>query len=313
MEAIRCEGLTKHYGAIAAVDGLNLVIEEGSIFGFLGPNGAGKTTTVRLLTGLSRPSRGKAWVMGEEVTPTSVSLRSKVGYLPEEPAFYNWMNGREFLIYVGELFHLPSRENKKRCDELLEFAGLNEAASRRIGGYSRGMRQRLGLAQALMNRPKVLFLDEPCSALDPIGRREVLDTILRLKEEATVFMSTHILADVERICDVVGIIDKGRLVIEERTEELRDRFAQPIFELHLEGEAHSITRLLQSLPWVTKVEEEHRDNEAVLHIRVSDVITAKRELPKIVAESGLILLHYELTSPSLEEVFIELVGTRGEE
>ncbi|TET40309.1 MAG: ABC transporter ATP-binding protein [Dehalococcoidia bacterium] len=313
MEAIRCEGLTKHYGAIAAVDGLNLVIEEGSIFGFLGPNGAGKTTTVRLLTGLSRPSRGKAWVMGEEVTPTSVSLRSKVGYLPEEPAFYNWMNGREFLIYVGELFHLPSRENKKRCDELLEFAGLSEAASRRIGGYSRGMRQRLGLAQALMNRPKVLFLDEPCSALDPIGRREVLDTILRLKEEATVFMSTHILADVERICDVVGIIDKGRLVIEERTEELRDRFAQPIFELHLEGEAHSITRLLQSLPWVAKVEEEHRDNEAVLHIRVSDVITAKRELPKIVAESGLILLHYELMSPSLEEVFIELVGTRGEE
>jgi len=313
VEAIRCEGLTKHYGAIAAVDGLNLVIEEGSIFGFLGPNGAGKTTTVRLLTGLSRPSRGKAWVMGEEVTPTSVSLRSKVGYLPEEPAFYNWMNGREFLIYVGELFHLPSRENKKRCDELLEFAGLSEAASRRIGGYSRGMRQRLGLAQALMNRPKVLFLDEPCSALDPIGRREVLDTILRLKEEATVFMSTHILADVERICDVVGIIDKGRLVIEERTEELRDRFAQPIFELHLEGEAHSITRLLQSLPWVAKVEEEHRDNEAVLHIRVSDVITAKRELPKIVAESGLILLHYELMSPSLEEVFIELVGTRGEE
>lgn len=313
MEAIRCEGLTKHYGAIAALDGLNLVIEEGVIFGFLGPNGAGKTTTVRLLTGLSRPSRGRAWVMGEEVTPTSVSLRSKVGYLPEEPTFYNWMNGREFLIYVGELFHLPSGENKKRCDELLEFAGLNEAASRRIGGYSRGMRQRLGLAQALMNRPKVLFLDEPCSALDPIGRREVLDTILRLKEEATVFMSTHILADVERICDVVAIIDKGRLVIEERTEELRDRFAQPIFELHLEGEAHSITRLLQSLPWVAKVEEEQRDNEAVLHIRVSDVITAKRELPKIVAESGLILLHYELTSPSLEEVFIELVGTRGEE
>lgn len=313
MEAIRCEGLTKHYGAIAAVDGLNLVVEEGSIFGFLGPNGAGKTTTVRLLTGLSRPSRGTAWVMGEEVTPTSVSLRRTIGYLPEEPAFYNWMNGREFLSYVGELFHLPSRENKKRCDELLEFAGLNEAASRKIGGYSRGMRQRLAIAQALMNRPKVLFLDEPCSALDPIGRREVLDTILRLKEEATVFMSTHILADVERICDVVGIIDKGRLVIEERTEELRDRFAQPIFELHLEGEAHSIVQLLQSLPWVAKVDEEHSDNEAVIHIRASDVATAKRELPKIVAQSGLILLHYELKSPSLEEVFIQLVGDRAEQ
>jgi len=251
--------------------------------------------------------------MGEEVTPTSVSLRSKIGYLPEEPTFYNWMKGREFLSYVGELFHLPSKENKKRSDELLEFAGLNEAASRRIGGYSRGMRQRLGLAQALMNRPQVLFLDEPCSALDPIGRREVLDTILRLKEEATVFMSTHILADVERICDVVGIIDKGRLVIKERTEELRDRFAQPIFELHLEGEAHSMAQLLRSLPWVAKVEEEHGDNEAVLHIRASDVTTAKRELPKIVAQTGLVLLHYELKSPSLEEVFIELVGNRAEQ
>jgi ABC-2 type transport system ATP-binding protein len=313
VEAIRCEGLTKHYGAIAAVDGLNLVIEEGSIFGFLGPNGAGKTTTVRLLTGLSRPSRGKAWVMGEEVTPASVSLRSKIGYLPEEPNFYNWMNGREFLSYVGELFRLPSSENKKRCDELLDFAGLNEAASRRISGYSRGMRQRLALVQALMNRPKVLFLDEPCSALDPIGRREVLDTILQLKQEATVFMSTHILADVERICDVVGIIDKGRLVIEERTEELRDRFAQPIFELHIEGETYAIAPLLRSMPWVAKVEEEYRDNEAVLHIRASDVTTAKRELPKIIAERGLILLHYELTLPTLEEVFIELVGNRAEQ
>jgi len=251
--------------------------------------------------------------MGEEVTPTSVSLRSKVGYLPEEPAFYNWMKGREFLCYVGELFRLPSRKNKKRCDELLEFAGLNEAASRRISGYSRGMRQRLGLAQALMNRPQVLFLDEPCSALDPIGRREVLDTILRLKEQATVFMSTHILADVERICDEVGIIDKGRLVIQERTDELRDRFAKPIFELHLEGETHSIVQLLQSLPWVVEVEAVHRDNEAVLHIRASDVTTAKRELPKIIAESGLILLQYELTSPSLEDVFIELVGNRAEQ
>ena len=311
MAAISCEGLTKHYGDIAAVDGLNLTVEDGSIFGFLGPNGAGKTTTVRLLTGMSRPSRGKAWVMGEEVTPTSVSLRRNIGYLPEEPALYNWMKGREFLLYVGELFRLSPKENKKRCDELLELAGLSEAASRRISGYSRGMRQRLALAQALMNRPGVLFLDEPCSALDPIGRREVLDTILRLKEQATVFMSTHILADVERICDVVGIIDKGRLVTKERTEQLRNRFAQPIFELHLEGDVHPITQLLQSLPWVAKIEEEQRDNEAVLRIRASDVPMAKRELPKIVTESGLILLHYELMSPSLEDVFIELVGPRG--
>lgn len=295
------------------MDALNLIVEEGSIFGFLGPNGAGKTTTVRILTGLSRPTGGQAWVMGEAVAPASASLRSKIGYLPEEPAFYNWMKGREFLTYVGQLFHLPSGENRKRCDELLEFADLKEAAWRRIGGYSRGMRQRLALAQALMNQPRVLFLDEPCSALDPLGRREVLDTILQLKGRATVFMSTHILADVERICDVVGIIDKGRLVIEERTDELRERFAQPIFALHLEGQAGSLAQVLRSVPWVVRVEEEPRGNEAVLHIHVNDVATAKRELPRMVVESGLVLLHYELTSPSLEDVFIELMGNRAEQ
>lgn len=295
------------------MDDLNLVVDKGAIFGFLGPNGAGKTTTVRILTGLSQPTRGQAWVMGEVVAPALASLRSKIGYLPEEPAFYHWMTGREFLTYVGELFHLPSRENKKRCDELLEFADLKEAASRRIGGYSRGMRQRLALAQALINRPQVLFLDEPCSALDPIGRREVLDAIFQLKGQATVFMSTHILADVERICDVVGIIDGGQLVIEEKTEVLRRRFAKPIFNLHLEGESNSLVQVLRSLPWVLKVEEEHRGNEAMLHIHVNDVTMAKRELPRVLVESGLTLLHYELTSPSLEEVFIQLMGNRVKE
>ena len=130
MEAIKCEGLTKRYGRVAAVDNLDLSVERGSVFGFLGPNGAGKTTTVRILAGLSRPTDGQASIMGERVRINSVDLRSRIGYLPEEPSFYNWMTGRDFLLYVGELFRLPPDENRKRCDEMLEFAGLREAAKR---------------------------------------------------------------------------------------------------------------------------------------------------------------------------------------
>ncbi|MDD4877328.1 MAG: ABC transporter ATP-binding protein, partial [Dehalococcoidales bacterium] len=209
MEAISCQGLTKHYGNFVALDNLDLVVEEQTVFGFLGPNGAGKTTTVKMLVGLSTPSAGRAWIAGQEVIDDALSLRSRIGYLPEVPAFYNWLTGREFLSYVGELHHLSSREIKLRCDQYLELVELIEAAKRKIGGYSRGMKQRLGIAQALINRPKVLFLDEPCSALDPMGRREVLNLIEQMRTETTVFMSTHILSDVERVCDVVGIINQG--------------------------------------------------------------------------------------------------------
>ena len=152
METIRCQGLTKRYGNIIALDDLNLVVEERSVFGFLGPNGAGKTTTIRLLTGLSLPSAGTAWVADEEVTSNSQTLRSKIGYLPDVPAFYEWMAGREFLHFVGEMHRLPAQERRKRADEILDLVDLQEAAGRRIGGYSRGMKQRLGIA-AGTNQP----------------------------------------------------------------------------------------------------------------------------------------------------------------
>jgi ABC-2 type transport system ATP-binding protein len=308
VEAIRCEGLTKHYGAIAALDGLTLSIKEGSVFGFVGPNGAGKTTTVKLLTGLITPSAGKVWVADEEVTSSSISLRSKIGYLPEEPAFYNWMTGREFLSFVGELHHLPSGEIWLRHDELLEIVDLEQSAGRKIGGYSRGMRQRLGIAQSLINRPRALFLDEPCSALDPAGRREVLSIIQRLRGEATVFMSTHILSDVERVCDVVGIINRGRLITESPLEELRERHAQSVFEIQFEEDASHLIPSLQPLPWVAKVEMRTRSGEPVIRLQATDVKKAKAELPGIVASSGLTLLRQELTMPILEDIYLKLVG-----
>jgi ABC-2 type transport system ATP-binding protein len=311
LPAIRCQGLTKYYGSIVALNNLDLTIEDRVIFGFLGPNGAGKTTALKIFTGLSMPTSGRAWVAGEEVGSHSRSLQSKIGYLPEEPAFYNWMTGREYLTFVGQLFSLSSGDIVKRCNELLELVDLSRDASRRVSGYSRGMRQRLGIAQALMNKPGVLFLDEPCSALDPLGRLEVLETLIRLKEQATtIFMSSHILADVERVCDVVGIIDRGRLVVESGVEELRQRFAHSVFEIEFEEPAAPFARLLEPLPWVEKVNAGDEGNVFKLRVSARDVATAKVELPKIIAASGLTMRQYQMVLPTLEEVFIELVGNR---
>ena len=311
MTAIRCQGLTKHYGSIVALDNLDLTIEEKVIFGFLGPNGAGKTTALKIFTGLSRSTSGKAWVVGEEVVSHSRSLQSKIGYLPEEPAFYNWMTGREYLTFVGQIFGLSSRDIVKRCNELLELVDLSRDASRLVSGYSRGMRQRLGIAQALMNKPSMLFLDEPCSALDPLGRAGVLETLIRLKEQATtIFMSSHILADVERVCGTVGIIDRGRLVVESGVEELLQRFAHHVFEIEFEEPAASFVRLLESMPWVERVAVEEAGNVSRLMVRARDETRAKLELPRMIAESGLTLRQYQMVLPTLEEVFIELVGNR---
>ncbi len=306
MVTIVCEKLTKHYGPVVGLDGLDLAVPEGTIFGFLGPNGAGKTTTIKLLTGLTRPTAGRAWVAGQEVTFHSQTMRARIGYLAEEPAFYGWMTGREFLAYVGRLFGLGGGELTRRVDELLEFADLGAAAKRRISGYSRGMRQRLGIAQAMINRPPVLLLDEPCSALDPIGRKEILEVIARLRGQATVFMSTHILADAERACDTVGIIDRGRLVVQAPIAELRKRYAAPVFLVQVEagdGQLAALADSLRQLPWVGRVEA----GENQLRLFARDLAVARRELPGLVVASGLTLLRYELTLPSLEDVFVRLV------
>jgi len=307
LPAIKCENLTKRYGAVAALDGLTLEVPENSIFGFLGPNGAGKTTTVKLLMGMSRPTSGRAWVDGEEVAADTPAMRSHIGYLPDVPNFYNWMTGAEFLRFVGELYHLSGVDNKSRSEELLELADLKKAAKRKIGGYSRGMKQRLGLAQSLMNRPRVLFLDEPCSALDPMGRRDVLNLILRLKQSTTVFMSTHILSDVERVCDALAIINKGKLITTSTVAELHARYARSSFELEFEEDPSALATKLESQPWVMKVEKLEINHIPGLRVQAGDVSQAKHELPQLIAQSGLGLVRYEMTMPSLEDIFVKLV------
>ena len=306
MPAIKCEKLTKRFKDVVALDNLNLDIAEHSVFGFLGPNGAGKTTTVKLLMGLSRPSSGTAWIDGSEIG--SATLRGRIGFLPDVPAYYGWMTGREYMHFVARLQHLPAAEIKPRCDELLSMVEISKAANRKVGGYSRGMKQRLGIAQALVNRPKVLFLDEPTSALDPVGRRDVLALITRLKESTTVFMSTHILSDVERVCDTVGIIDKGRLLTVSTIDELKERYSLSAFELEFEEDNSAFAARVQSMDWVDKVEKLMINQYPALHVQARDVATARHELPRLIVDSGLTLLRYEIVLPSLEDIFVELVG-----
>ncbi|MHB0878048.1 MAG: ABC transporter ATP-binding protein [Anaerolineae bacterium] len=312
MPAIRTEALRKAYGRVQALDGLDLTVEPGTVFGFLGPNGAGKTTTIRILTGLAKPSGGRAWVAGIEVGADRQQLARHIGFQPEEPAFYTWMTPREYLDFVARTFAMPAAARVARVQELLALVGLEDVAKRRIGGFSRGMRQRLGIAQALVNRPEVLFLDEPVSALDPAGRREVLELIERLRGQCTVFMSTHILADVERVCDSVGIIARGRLVTEARREGLLARYATPAFDLECDGDCSTALRAwgdaIAREGWVASVSV----GGGAAHVVVRDTERAKRELLPSALAAGLVVSRYEMVRPSLEDIFLRLVGQEGD-
>lgn len=308
MSVVCTQELRKVFGSVRAVDGLDLTVEPGTVFGFLGPNGAGKTTTIRILAGLARPTGGRAWVLGKDIVTARREIAGRIGYLPEEPTFYLWLTAYEFLDYVARIFGLTAGEREVRTKELLDLVGLTQASGRRIGGFSHGMRQRLGLAQALVNRPELLFLDEPVSALDPVGRKEVLELIGRLRGECTVFMSTHILTDVERVCDTVGIINHGRMVVEAPREELIARYALPVFEIvgdsSSTGQIAAWAETLRAISWVTSVWVDG----TTVRVVVKNVETAKRELMVLAVHAGLILTRYEMIRPSLEDVFLQLVG-----
>lgn len=221
--AIETEGLTKRYGDTLAVDSLTLSVPRGMVYGFLGPNGAGKTTTMRLLTTLTTPTAGDAWVAGASITDRR-ELTPHIGYLPEEPPLYDELTGREQLAFAGGLRELPGPHMQERIGTLLDRFDLADAADDRIGEYSRGMRQKLGVMQAILHDPAVVFLDEPTSGLDPRAARTMRETIERLAaNDTTVFLSTHILPVVEAVADTVGVIHEGQLVAEAPPSELKTR------------------------------------------------------------------------------------------
>ena len=309
---VSTRGLTKRYRLDVALDHLDLDVPAGCVFGFLGPNGAGKTTTLRLLTGLARPTEGSATVAGIDATTGGRALAGRIGALDQDPRYYGWMTGRELLAFVGRLHGLGGASLRTRVDEVLETIGLVDAANRRIGGYSGGMRQRIGIGQAMLPRPSVLFLDEPVSSLDPAGRRDVLELIGHLRGTCTVFMSTHILNDVERVCDRVGILDHGRLIAEAPMDELLASHARPILELDPEpGQDAAVDALVATVraqAWALDVRVEH----GLVRVFVSDADRAAIEMLPLVVATGVRLGRFERVRPTLEDVFLALVGTAGE-
>jgi ABC-2 type transport system ATP-binding protein len=303
--ALEVSGLTKRFGDVLALDGIDLTVEEGGIYGFLGPNGAGKTTTLRILTGLARADSGTARLLGH--APGSAEAREATGFLPDVPGFYPWMRAEEFLHFAGGLFGLSRTVLDERVPLLLDLAGLSGVRSR-IGGFSRGMRQRLGIAQALVNAPRLLMLDEPTSALDPLGRKEVLDMIASLAGRTTVFFSTHILADVERVCDAVAILDRGKVVAESPIGELKRAYAAHRLTVGLADGVDRLASALSGAAWVSSLE---LVDDSTLSIAATDLDAARREVPRAVADLGLALERLESGEVSLEDVFVELVGGGG--
>ena len=258
--AITTAGLTKHYPGVKALTDLTLEVPAGSIYGFLGPNGAGKTTTLKILGGLIGPTSGTASIAGIPST-AGLPYRREVGYLAQDPRFYDWMTGRETLRFVASLSPDPGARDRAWIDKVLDTVGLTDAGDRRTKTYSGGMRQRLGIAQALVTSPSVLLLDEPVSSLDPIGRREVLELMAQLRGETTVFYSTHILEDVQRVSDHVAILDGGRLVRAAPTTELLASFTRDRVRVVVGGADDTTGIDLAKLPCVLSVEPTEREGE----------------------------------------------------
>ncbi|MHB8571904.1 MAG: ABC transporter ATP-binding protein [Candidatus Dormibacteria bacterium] len=305
--AIVCEGLTKRYDSITAVGALDLQVPRGCVFGFLGLNGAGKTTTIRMLTGLARPTSGRAMVAGHDPARGELAFRHRISHQDQQARLYGWMTGRELVEFAGRLFGLSGPTLRARVDEALGRTDLADAAARRVAGYSGGMRQRLNIAQALVNHPSVMFLDEPASSLDPAGRHDILDLLAELRGEVTIFMSSHILADVERVCERVAIIDHGKLVVEATIAELQGRYAEPVFAIEFEpGQPDAERTFLTALGHSTLVAGVARDG-AEVRVNVTDAVAAGPEILRLLAHHQVHVARFERVRPSLEDVFLRLV------
>ena len=302
--AIQATALTKTYGSKRALDDVDLTVPEGSVFGFLGPNGAGKTTMLRLITGLARPTSGTVQVLGRDVGTAGNAVRAELGFLPDVPGFYDWMTAEEFLRFAGALFGLNGARLDERVASLLELADLTDVRAP-VGGFSRGMKQRLGVAQALVNAPRLLLLDEPTSALDPMGRKDLLDMIASLRGRTTVFFSTHILGDVERVCDAVAILDQGRVVVQAPIDELKATYGARKVLVDVTEQADALAAEISRRPWASAVE---RGPNGSMSVTVTDVAVAQHEIPAMVAALHTGLVRMDAGEMSLEEVFVELVG-----
>jgi len=305
---IRAVGLTKSFGDVNALQDVDLTVPHNSIVGFLGPNGAGKTTAIKLLLGLSRPTGGEAMLFGMDSVRDSLAIRARVGYLAQDPRFYTHLTARETLRFTARFFYRgPAAAIDRRIDETLDLVGLADKADRPTKGFSGGERQRLGIAQAQINYPDLLILDEPAAALDPVGRRDVLDVMERLRAYTTIFYSTHILDDVERVSDYVTILDHGRLVASAPTADLLDG-GSTTYELTIRGDQEAALRALRAHTWVGDIETTAKNGSLALTVSVSNEEAAESQLLRsIVALDGIAVTAFGRKQFNLEEVFLQIV------
>ena len=308
---IQTQDLTKTFkGApAAALKSLDLSVHKNSIFGFLGPNGAGKTTTIKLLLGLSRPTSGGGTVFGHDIVRESASIRRRVGYLAQDPRFYEHMTARETLRFTARFFYRgPKAAIEDRVQNTLELVGLEDKADRPIKGFSGGERQRLGIAQAQVNYPDLLILDEPAASLDPQGRRDVLEVMERLRKYTTVFYSTHILGDVQRVSDTVAILNRGRLVAQAPIEQLLAGSEGTVYTVVVKGDGERAREHVTSQPWVKSVGVTPGNGLTAWNVSVNDEQVAESQLLRLVlSDENLVVTEFGRKKHDLEEIFLNIV------
>ncbi|MBS4538454.1 ABC transporter ATP-binding protein [Clostridium sp. D2Q-11] len=301
---IKAENLCKRYGNNKVLKGVNFNVEKGEVYGFLGHNGAGKTTTMNILAGIIDYNDGNIKINSLDMKENRTNLKGTIGYLPEEPKFYPYMTANEYLAFIGEVLGFDKNKIKSRNKELLELVKLEESCNRKIGGYSRGMKQRLGIAVSMYNNPEILLLDEPSSALDPTGRKDVVDIIEDLKDLGiTVFLSTHILSDIERVCDRVGILQGGKIILEEKLDILKKRYLHPIYDIEFEKNIKEDIINTIDKDWI----EEIKVYKNIMNIYVNEDIDS-RDIMKVIAEINLPILSLNLRRSNLEDIFIKVVS-----
>ena len=303
MTAITSSGLTKDYHNVRALSGLNLTVKEGEIFGFLGPNGAGKTTFIKIILGLVFPTMGRVDIMG--FSAGDKKLRSRIGYLPENMRLHGFLKGHEFLDLAGKLYGLSKSVREKKTWEYLDRLGLIDDAKRPLREYSKGMLQRIGVAQALMHDPELLLFDEPTSGLDPIGTKDVRDLILSEKKKGkTIFLNSHLLSEIERTCDRVAILNHGKIVKEGRLDELQRK--EPQIRVEVEEANSKIQNALK------KEAKDVRVDGNVYHVTPKDKNT-KSKIPQIIVETGARLVSISDEKESLEDIFYRVVKKQEED
>ncbi len=298
---IETQGLTKRYGDFVAVDSLDLSVMPGHVFGLLGPNGSGKTTTILMILGLTEPTEGQVRVLGFDPERQPLSVKSRVGYLPDQVGFYDDLTARENLIYIAKLNGLRRDEAHRRVDEALARMGLADVADHPVGTFSRGMRQRLGVAEVLLKQPQLIIMDEPTQGLDPEAAREFLEIIRHLRAEGiTVLLSSHLLHQVQEVCDQVGLFHRGRMVLEGTVQELARQVLGSAYRIHLElaEPSEAVERALTQVPGIQQVA--HR-GEGRYELEAQE--DRRAEVARAVVEAGGKLLALDVDAPSLDEIY----------